>query len=156
MDPQDWTALRPAARPPRLPESDMPETRPAAASVLIVEDDELISSLLKFLLERERYTVHLAADGRAGLDYIQQHAPTSVVLMDVMLPYLDGFELLRALRANAAWHGTRVIMLSAKSQGSDIARALDAGADDYLIKPFKPEELFARIRRYRPFEPNPT
>lgn len=134
----------------------MSDQQPSSASVLVVEDDELISSLLTFLLERERYTVHLAADGRAGLEYIQQHAPTSVVLMDVMLPYVDGFELLRQLRANAQWQKTRVIMLSAKSQGSDIARAFDAGADDYLVKPFRPEELFARIRRYRPFDPNPS
>jgi DNA-binding response OmpR family regulator len=134
----------------------MSDQQPSSASVLVVEDDELISSLLTFLLERERYTVHLAADGRAGLEYIQQHAPTSVVLMDVMLPYVDGFELLRQLRANAQWQQTRVIMLSAKSQGSDIARAFDAGADDYLVKPFRPEELFARIRRYRPFDPNPS
>jgi len=134
----------------------MPNTQSTAASVLIVEDDELISSLLTFLLERERYTVHLATDGRAGLDYIAQHAPTAIVLMDVMLPYVDGFELLRALRTNAEWQATRVIMLTARSQGSDIARALDAGADDYLVKPFKPEELFARIRRYRPFEPQPS
>ena len=128
----------------------MPDQRSADASVLIVEDDELTSSLLTFLLERERYQVHLAADGQAGQEYIQHHAPTSVVVMDVMLPFVDGFELLRQLRASAAWRDTRVIMLSAKSQGSDIARALDAGADDYLVKPFKPEELFARIRRYRP------
>ena len=134
----------------------MSDQQPSSASVLVVEDDELISSLLTFLLERERYTVHLAADGRAGLEYIRQHAPTSVVLMDVMLPYVDGFELLRQLRANAQWQQTRVIMLSAKSQGSDIARAFDAGADDYLVKPFRPEELFARIRRYRPFDPNPS
>jgi DNA-binding response OmpR family regulator len=128
----------------------MPDT--STASVLIVEDDELTSSLLKFLLERERYTVELAADGRAGLTHIQSHAPTTIVIMDVMLPFLDGFELLRELRALEAWRGTRVIMLSAKSQGSEIARALDAGADDYLVKPFKPEELFARLRRYRPFD----
>ena len=128
----------------------MPDQRSADATVLIVEDDELTSSLLTFLLERERYKVHLAADGQAGLEYIQHHPATSIVVMDVMLPFVDGFELLRQLRANAAWHDTRVIMLSAKSQGSDIARALDAGADDYLVKPFKPEELFARIRRYRP------
>jgi DNA-binding response OmpR family regulator len=134
----------------------MPDTRASAASVLIVEDDELTSSLLKFLLERERYTVHLAADGRAGLAHIHEQAPTSIVLMDVMLPFLDGFELLRELRARDAWRDTRVIMLTAKSQGSEIARALDAGADDYLVKPFKPEELFARLRRYRPADRSGT
>jgi len=68
----------------------------------------------------------------------------------VMLPFMDGFELLRELRADRRWDQTRVIMVSAKSQGSEIARGLDAGADDYLTKPIKPEELFARIRRYRP------
>jgi DNA-binding response OmpR family regulator len=128
----------------------MPDKPAVTASVLIVEDDELTSSLLKFLLERERYTVHLAADGQAGLAHIQTQAPPSIVLMDVMLPFLDGFALLRELRSREAWRNTRVIMLTAKSQGSEIARALDAGADDYLVKPFKPEELFARLRRYRP------
>lgn len=127
----------------------MPETRSTAASVLVVEDAELIANLLKFLLERERYTVHLAADGRAGLDFIRNREPTSIVLMDVMLPYMDGLELLRELRADPRWRESRVIMLSAKSQGAEIARALDAGADDYLTKPFNQEELFARIRRYR-------
>ncbi len=129
----------------------MPDTSASKPSVLIVEDDELTSSLLKFLLERERYTVEMATDGRAGLARIQNHAPTTIVLMDVMLPFLDGFELLRELRTREAWRDTRVIMLSAKSQGSEIVRALDAGADDYLVKPFKPEELFARLRRFRPF-----
>ncbi len=125
-------------------------SREPAPSVLVIEDDELVSGMLKYLLERERYTVHVAADGQSGLDHIRQQAPTSIVIMDVMLPFLDGFTLLRELRALPAWGATRVIMLSAKSQGSEIARALDAGADDYLIKPFSTEELFARIRRYQP------
>jgi len=124
--------------------------KPKQASVLVVEDDEFTARLLQFLLEREQYAVILASDGQAALSYIESHAPTSIVLMDVMLPYIDGFELLHQLRQHPAWRRTRVIMLSAKSEGSDIARALDAGADDYLSKPFKPEELFARIRRYRP------
>lgn len=129
---------------------------PARATVLVVEDDEFTARLLQFLLEREQYDVILVSDGQAALQYIQAHAPTSIVLMDVMLPYINGFELLRQVRENPVWGRTRVIMLSAKSEGSDIARALDAGADDYLIKPFKPEELFARIRRYRPArQPNP-
>ncbi|HBH39249.1 MAG TPA: two-component system response regulator, partial [Curvibacter sp.] len=107
-------------------------SREPAPSVLVIEDDELVSGMLKYLLERERYTVHVAADGQSGLDHIRQQAPTSIVIMDVMLPFLDGFTLLRELRALPAWGATRVIMLSAKSQGSEIARALDAGADDYL------------------------
>ncbi len=134
----------------------MPDVpREPTASVLVVEDDELVSGMLKYLLERERYTVHVAADGQAGLDYIRQQPPTSIVVMDVMLPFLDGYTLLRELRDLPAWRASRVIMLSAKSQGSEIARALDAGADDYLIKPFSTEELFARIRRYQPGR-NPT
>jgi DNA-binding response OmpR family regulator len=124
--------------------------KPAQASVLVVEDDEFTARLLQFLLEREQYEVILVNDSQGALTYIASHAPTSIVLMDVMLPYVNGFEVLRQLRDHPAWGRTRVIMLSAKSEGSDIARALDAGADDYLIKPFKPEELFARIRRYRP------
>lgn len=124
--------------------------KPAQASVLVVEDDEFTARLLQFLLEREQYEVILVSDGQAALTYMASHAPTSIVLMDVMLPYVNGFEVLRQLRDHPVWGRTRVIMLSAKSEGSDIARALDAGADDYLIKPFKPEELFARIRRYRP------
>lgn len=125
-------------------------------SVLVVEDDDFTSQLLTFLLEREKYTVHLAKDGHAAQAFITSHAPANVVLLDVMLPFIDGFELLRIMRAQPGWEKTRIIMLSAKAQGSDIARALDAGADDYLVKPFKPEELFARVRRYSPARGSPA
>ena len=122
--------------------------QPTTPTVLIVEDDEFTSQLLTFMLERERYVVHVISEGQAAKAYIESHDASTLVLMDVMLPYIDGYELLRLMRAKPGWQKTRIIMLSAKNQGSDIARALDAGADDYLVKPFKPEELFARLRRY--------
>lgn len=134
----------------------MSTTEQDQTMVLIVEDDEFMSHLLQFMLERQRYNVVLKTDGHAALEYIQQNTPPSLVLMDVMLPFMDGFELLRQLRGQPGWEQVRVIMLSAKDEGYDIARALDAGADDYLVKPFKPEELLARVRRYLPTKPAPV
>jgi DNA-binding response OmpR family regulator len=126
----------------------MTEISQTPASVLIIEDDEFTAQLLQFMLERERYVLHRVSDGHAAKAYIESHDPPTLVLLDVMLPFIDGFGLLRIMRARPGWEKVRVIMLSAKNQGSEIAQALDAGADDYLVKPFKPEELFARLRRY--------
>lgn len=119
-------------------------------SILIVEDDEFTSELLKFLLEREQYTVHLAPDGRVAQDFVANQPPPDLVLLDVMLPFASGFELLHQIRQRPDWEAVRIIMLTARSEGHEIANALDAGADDYLVKPFKPEELFARVRRLLP------
>ncbi len=80
-----------------------------------MEDDEFTSQLLTFLLEREKYTVHLAKDGHAAQAFITSHDPTTVALLDVMLPFLDGFEVLRMLHAQPDWQKSRVIMLSAKT-----------------------------------------
>lgn len=114
---------------------------------LVVEDDDQIAYLLRFILEREGYRVELARDGRAALELIGQLAPPALAMLDVMLPHVDGYQLLGAIRERAAWRGVPVLMLTAKSQEKDIVRALDGGADDYLVKPFKPEELRARIKR---------
>lgn len=116
-------------------------------SVLVAEDDEHISQLLKFMLQREKYTVHLVRDGREAKQYIEQNAPPDIVLLDVMLPFFDGFSLIEILREQPAWKTTPVIMLTAKTQEQDIVRALHAGANDYVLKPFQPAELLARVKR---------
>lgn len=122
-----------------------PDNSPASA--LVVEDDEHISHLLKFMLEREKYTVHLARDGRQARQFIEQNDPPDIVLLDVMLPFFDGFSLIAILREQPAWKSTPVIMLTAKTQEQDIVRALHAGANDYIVKPFQPAELLARVKR---------
>lgn len=122
-------------------------TAAAAPTALVVEDDALIASLLNFVLDREGFHVRHAVDGRAAENLVMSMAPPSVVVLDVMLPYIDGFQLIARIRAQAGWDKTPVLMLSSKGGERDIARALDAGADDYIVKPFQLDELRARLRR---------
>ncbi len=114
---------------------------------LIVEDDEQIAYLLRFILEREGFKVESAADGRLAHDLIMNGPTPALVLLDVMLPFIDGYQLLAAIRARKGWENVPVLMLTAKSQEKDIVRALDSGAADYMVKPFRPDELRSRIRR---------
>ncbi|MEW5892360.1 MAG: response regulator [Pseudomonadota bacterium] len=117
-------------------------------TVVVVEDDEVIAYLLEFILKREGYEAVRAKDGREALDLIQTLPAPSLVLLDVMLPYSDGFQLIQAIRANPAWRDVPIVMLTVKSHEQDIVRALDSGANDYILKPFQPNELLARIRRF--------
>lgn len=119
----------------------------SSASALVAEDDAQMAEVLRFILEREGYSVHLAPDGRTARQLIDTAPPPAIVLLDVMLPHVDGYELLTRLRGSASWRNVPVIIVSARSQEQDIVRGLEAGADDYIAKPFKPDELRARIRR---------
>lgn len=121
-----------------------------ARSALVVEDDADVGKLLQWVLQREGFAVTLLADGRAARERIAAGPPATVVLLDLMLPHVSGHELLAELRAQAPWKAVPVIMLTAKSQEKDIVKALDAGANDYMLKPFQPAELRARIRRLVP------
>ena len=121
----------------------------AMRNVLVVEDNSIIVTLLRHLLERRGYVVETAVDGREALARLQGEPP-GLVLLDVMLPYTDGFEIIRQMRSIPSWSSVPVIMLTAKAQERNVVRALDAGANDYVIKPFKPEELAARVRRFFP------
>lgn len=118
----------------------------AAPTVLIVEDEEDIAYILRFLFQREGFVVEHAADGRQALARLEQDPPHGVVL-DIMLPYHDGIEIVERLRATSAWRTVPVLMLTAKAREVDIVRALDLGADDYVTKPFQPDEVVARMRR---------
>ena len=102
-------------------------TEKVAPSVLVIEDDEHISHLLKFMFERENFTVQLARDGREAKLIIEQNEPPNTMLLDVMLPFFDGFTLVEIARAQPAWQKTPIIMLTAKTQEKDIVRALQAG-----------------------------
>jgi DNA-binding response OmpR family regulator len=122
----------------------------ARQRLLIVEDDVHMAYLLGYLAEKERFDVETIADGRKAVERIDAGPAADLVLLDVMLPYLDGFELLEKLRANAAWKQVPVIILTSRTREHDAVRALGLGADDYLTKPFSPAELVARIRRRLP------
>jgi len=122
-------------------------TESASQRILMVEDEEDIAFLIRFLLERHGFAVEHAADGRQALDCLATNAPPDLTLMDIMLPYHDGLELIERLRAQPGWETLPVLMLTAKAREVDVVRALELGADDYVTKPFQPEELLARIRR---------
>lgn len=119
----------------------------AHPSVLVVDDDVHIAHVLSFMLERQGYRVTHVADGRAAVQHVVSQPAPDLVLLDVMLPYVDGFEIVGLIRAQAGWEAVPVLMLTAKNTERDTVRALDAGANDFIIKPFQPQELLARLRR---------
>ena len=122
---------------------------PLRPIALVVEDDEQIGQLVKFIVEREGFEVTLAQDGREVQRLIESAPAPSVIFLDIMLPFVDGFQLIAEIRAHAQWKQCPTIMLTAKTQGNDVARALAAGADDFLAKPFLPDELRERLRKVR-------
>ena len=111
--------------------------------VLIVEDEAKLAALIARALREEGHPADVSGRGEEGLG-MAQSAPYDAIVLDVMLPDLDGFEIVRRLRAKKVW--TPVLMLTARDAVTDRVDALDAGADDYLTKPFSFAELFARLR----------
>lgn len=113
--------------------------------VVIVEDEPDINEALTYSLTHEGYRVWNESDGRRALDLIREKAP-DVVLLDLMLPGLDGMEVCRQIKNDPVIKGTCIIMVTAKSDESDVLVGLGFGADDYVTKPFKTRELVARVR----------
>lgn len=113
--------------------------------VLVVEDDEALSSLLKYNLEKEGYSVALAVDGDEALLQAEE-SPPDLVILDWMLPRQPGIEVCRRLRLRNETRNTPIVMLTARGEENDRIRGLDTGADDYISKPFSMSELLARLR----------
>ncbi len=113
--------------------------------VLVVEDEDALSTLLSYNLEKEGYEVGVSADGEEGLMMVDERQPDLIVL-DWMLPKVSGIEVCRRLRSRSETRNMPIIMLTARGEESDRIRGLDTGADDYITKPFSMTELTARIR----------
>lgn len=115
------------------------------AHVLIADDDPSILLSLEFLMKKQGHQVLIARDGSEAYDLLQQHHP-DVLLLDIMMPGMNGYELCTYVRQTPGFEKTKVIFLSAKSKDADIRLGYDAGADLYLPKPFSTRELAAKVR----------
>jgi DNA-binding response OmpR family regulator len=114
--------------------------------ILVCDDDEMLVDLLQFRLGARGYEVVVARDGGQAIALAEAERPDAIVL-DAMMPVMDGHEVLRRLRSGDCASRVPVIMLTARRQERDIVGALELGADDYLVKPFIPEELITRLKR---------
>ncbi len=113
--------------------------------VLIADDEPNIVISLEFLMKREGHAVSIARDGPAALEAIRSTRP-DLVLLDVMMPGMSGFEVCQAVRADEALAGVKILMLSAKGRDTDIAKGSAMGADAYMTKPFSTKELAEKVR----------
>ena len=116
------------------------------ATILVVDDDPVILQLLQVNFEMEGFIVITAADGREGVERTKADRP-DIVVSDVMMPRMSGIELVAELKADPATAGIPVLLLTAKAQQADIGAGIDAGADDYVTKPFEPLDLVDRVNR---------
>lgn len=122
-----------------------PDSPPGMRNVLVADDEPHIGRIIQLKLEQGPYHVTLVGDGRAALEHLRGDEPIDVVLLDIMMPYVSGLEVLHELRGLPHRRDTPVIILTAKGQESDRAQALSLGATDFFTKPFSPKKLLARV-----------
>jgi len=117
--------------------------------ILLIDDDPIFMSVVEYVLLREKFEVAKAGNGKEAVELAKTMSPPpDLVISDIMLPFVDGFQLISTFREMPGWERVPIVMLTAKGQEGDIQKALDSGADDYLVKPFQHGELLARIRRF--------
>ncbi|MDQ2695961.1 MAG: response regulator [Pseudomonadota bacterium] len=117
-----------------------------ANSILVVDDEPNILLSLEFLMKQAGYRVRTASDGEAALQAMAAECP-DLVLLDVMMPRKDGYEVCQTVRGNPAWKAVKVIMLTAKGREVEKEKGLAMGADDYITKPFSTQEVVAKVRQ---------
>ena len=120
-----------------------------ARSVLVVDDEPNIVLSLEFLMRQAGYDVRVARDGEAALKAIEDDPP-ALVLLDVMMPKRDGFDVCQTIRANPKWKGVRVVLLTAKGRDIEREKGMALGADDYITKPFSTREVMQKIKQLLP------
>lgn len=114
--------------------------------ILIADDEPNIVISLEFLMKREGFEVAVANDGEAALKLMEEKAP-DLVLLDVMLPKKNGFEVCQQIKGNPAWQATKVVMLTAKGRDTEVAKGLALGADAYMTKPFATKDLVVQVKK---------
>lgn len=120
---------------------------PAAAQILLIEDDPDMNALINFMLEHNRFNVTRFNNGKLARDWILSQPAPDLISMDVMLPQIDGLELIATIRRQPGWEKVPIVMLTSKSDELTVQRALKLGANEYMVKPFQPEEYMARVKR---------
>lgn len=114
--------------------------------ILIADDEPNIVISLEFLMKREGFEVQVAVDGEAALQAIAEQLP-DLILLDIMLPRKDGFEVCQQIRSNPQWQSLKVVMLTAKGRDTEVSKGLALGADAYMTKPFSTRDLVAQVRQ---------
>ncbi len=114
-------------------------------SILIVDDEQNIVISLEYVMKNAGFNVAVAYDGEEALEKVKENVP-DLVILDVMMPKLDGFEVCKKIRENPAWKSVRIVMLTAKGRDSEREKGLSFGADDYLTKPFSTRDILQRVK----------
>jgi two-component system, OmpR family, alkaline phosphatase synthesis response regulator PhoP len=118
-----------------------------AHKILVVDDEPPIVRLMEFILAREGHEMIVAVNGEEALACVTEHNP-DLVLLDIMMPRIDGYEVARTLRADPRYCEIPIIMLSAKAQDEDVRRGVEVGVNEYITKPFNPQDLVRAVNKY--------
>jgi DNA-binding response OmpR family regulator len=126
----------------------MPSSAELSRNILVIDDEPYIGRIIQLKLEASPYRVDVCQDGAAALDRLRTEDPVDLILLDIMMPNMNGFEVLARLREIPHRSATPVIMLTGKGQSADREQAASLGASDFLTKPFSPKKLLARIEEF--------